>query len=65
MNTPRKEMRGMIFVIIGLLFSSAGMIASTYDNQTEVALALSILGVLIILYGLFRIFKANSFHQKS
>ncbi len=62
MSKSKKENIGMLFVGIGFLFSMFGMTMLTENGN--LSLISSIFGVLIIVYGLFRIFKANIVNGK-
>lgn len=65
MSKSKKELKGMLFIFLGLLFSILGMISlSIWTEHAIVSVVLSFLGVVIIVYGLFRIFKANSTNGK-
>lgn len=65
MTKPKKELKGMLFIFLGLFFSIFGMISlSIWTEHAVVAVIFSFIGVLIILYGLYRIIKANSRHGK-
>jgi len=65
MSKSKKELKGMVFIFLGLLFSILGMISlSIWTKHAIVSVILSFLGVSIIVYGLFRILKANSKNGK-
>ena len=65
MSNSKKETTGILFILLGLLFSILGMMSlSIWTNYAMISVVLSFLGVFIITYGLFRIFKANSKNGK-
>jgi hypothetical protein len=65
MSKPKKELKGMLFILLGLFFSILGMISlSIWTEHAMISVILSFLGLLIIVYGLFRILKANSKNGK-
>lgn len=59
MNKSKKENKGMLIAIIGLLFSGIGMLLLNKEGYENISLGLSALGVLVILIGLIGLFKAN------
>jgi hypothetical protein len=65
MSKLKTETRGMIIIFIGFLFSILGMTILTEDEYGYLPLISSILGVLIIVFGLFKIFKANRVNGKN
>ena len=65
MSSPKKETTGMLFIILGLLFSILGMMSlSIWTENAIVSVVLSFLGVFVIAYGLYRIIKTNSTNGK-
>jgi len=64
MDKSKAENKGMVFTIIGLLFSTLGMTVFSGKEDVNLSLICSILGVLIILYGLFIMVKANKVETK-
>ena len=59
MTKSKKENKGMLIIFIGFIFSILGMTLLTKDEHGNLPLISSIFGVLIIVLGLFKIFKAN------
>lgn len=59
MGKSKKENKGMMIVFIGFLFSILGMTILTKNEYGNLSVISSALGVLIIIFGLFKIFKAN------
>jgi TctA family transporter len=59
MKKSKKEMKGMLVAMIGLILSIIGMSISTKEGFVYFPLVLSVSGILVILLGLVAIFKAN------
>lgn len=61
MSKSKKENKGMIIIFIGALFSILGMMMMVLKENEygNLSLIFSVLGVLIVVFGLFKIFKAN------
>ena len=64
MSKSKEESKGMLIIMVGFLFSILGMSLLTGKENGQLSLISSILGVLIIVFGLFRIFKANTVNKK-
>ena len=64
MSKSKEESKGMLIIMVGFLFSTLGMTLLTGKENGQLSLISSILGVLIIVFGLFRIFKANTVNKK-
>jgi len=64
MSKSKEESKGMLIIMVGFLFSILGMTLLTGKENGQLSLISSILGVLIIVFGLFRIFKANTVNKK-
>ena len=65
MSKSKKENKGILFIFIGMLFSIAGMTTlSIWTDYATLSVVFSFLGVLIIVYGLFRIIKSGNVNGK-
>jgi len=60
MDKSKKENKGMLVVLLGMLFSFTGMMLTTQESYETLTLGLSILGVLVIVVGIIVLAKANT-----
>jgi len=59
MTKSKKKNKGMVIIGIGFLFSIISMTLLNKENPGNLPLILSILGVLIIAFGFFKMLKEN------
>ncbi|WP_420603475.1 AmiS/UreI family transporter [Flagellimonas sp.] len=65
MGKSQKVNRGLILIFVGFLFSILGVTLLTKNEQRNLLLIALISGALIVVLGLYKIFKANSANKKN
>ncbi len=59
MTKPKKKYIGILIINIGFLFSIFSMVLLNKENSGKLPLIMSISGVLIIVFGFFKMLKDN------
>ena len=57
MNKLKKENKGLIYSSIGLFFTFIGMMLISFKKYDNIALIMTIIGVIIAVFGLTKIIK--------
>ncbi len=60
MKKSKKETKGMLWILLGMLFSiTSSVMISVWKDSGFIPVIVSFLGIIVIVYGLFQILKAN------